>query len=178
MAKDYFEIVDGYVFRSPETAKQAKKELEGIRFVKKQMDVKEPEAVLQVYNQILKEKLFHTIVGYSFLRELQEYLKCCPQISGEYIRPLDLNERHLKTDSGAITEREKKVKHHLATAFIVNIILVLLVITMMVLMYFSDNATIINYENKIIDRYEHWEQELKEREQAVKEKEKELGIQP
>ena len=49
---------------------------------------------------------------------------------------------------------------------------------MMVLMYFSDNATIINYENKIIDRYEHWEQELKEREQAVKEKEKELGIQP
>lgn len=178
MAKEFFEIVDGYVFRSPEAAKQARKELEGIRFVKKQMDTKSPETVLRVYNQILQEKLFHTVVGYSFLRELQEYLKCSPEIDDEYIRALDVKDGYMQGEASAHSGEEEKIKHQLSVSFIANIILVLLVVAMMVLMHFSDNATILNYENKIIDRYEHWEKELQEREKAVKEKEKELGIQP
>ena len=70
MTRDYFEIVDGYVFRSEAMAGQARKELEGIQFVKKQMDMKNPATVLQVYNRIIDEDLFHTEVGYSFLRQL------------------------------------------------------------------------------------------------------------
>ncbi len=176
MGKEYFEIVDGYVFRSPETAKQARKELEGIRYVKKQMDAKNPEAVLQIYNRILQEKLFQTVVGYSFLRELQEYLKCSPEIDDDYVRALEFKEGNVET--GGISKKEETLKNRLATFYIINGILVVLVVAMMVLMHFSDNATIINYENKIIDRYEHWEQDLLEREKAIEEKEKELGIQP
>ncbi len=40
----------------------------------------------------------------------------------------------------------------------------------------SDNATILNYESKLIDRYEHWEEELKEREAKVREREEAAGI--
>ena len=40
----------------------------------------------------------------------------------------------------------------------------------------SEHPTIINYESRILDRYSEWDQELSEREQAVKEKEFELGI--
>ena len=40
----------------------------------------------------------------------------------------------------------------------------------------SGTATVLNYEQKLIDRYEGWEQELNEREAAVKEREEELGI--
>lgn len=178
MAKEYFEIVDGYVFRSRKAAEQARKELEGIRFVKKQMDTKNPETVLSVYNQILQEKLFHTVVGYNFLRQLQEYLKGCPEIDDEYIRALDIDGGCVQGENKAASGQEEKMKQQLSVSFIANVILGVLVLAMILLMRFSDNATILNYENKIIDRYEHWEKELEEREEAVKEKEKELGIRP
>ena len=39
----------------------------------------------------------------------------------------------------------------------------------------SNTPTILNYENKLIDRYEHWEQELNEREQELDEREQKLN---
>lgn len=178
MANEFFEIVDGYIFRTSEGAAQARKELEGIRYIKQQIDMKRPQAVLQVYNQILKEELFHTMVGYSFLRELQEYLKCSPEIEDEFIRALEVK-AFLGSEAGGKNQAEtERLKQKLSTSFIANVILVAMVVIMMVLMHFSDNATILNYKNKIIDQYEHWEMELEEREKAIKEREEELGIQP
>lgn len=49
-------------------------------------------------------------------------------------------------------------------------------IGMIVITLTSDNPNIINYENKIVDKYEEWEHDLEEREQAVREQEKKLGI--
>ena len=40
----------------------------------------------------------------------------------------------------------------------------------------GNNANILNYRNAIVDEYASWEQELTEREKAVREKEQELGI--
>ena len=39
----------------------------------------------------------------------------------------------------------------------------------------SDNPNIINYRNVIVNEYVSWEQELTEREKAVRRKEAELG---
>ncbi len=196
MAKEYFEIVDGYVFRSPQMAQQARKELEGILFVKKQMDMKNPQAILQVYNRIIDEDLFHTEVGYSFLRQLQEYLKANPEIENETVRALEIYKEQpaegAKTKENVTNGMHEKMKHRLATAYIVIGMLGVLVLAMIFIMRNSDNATILDYENKVIDRYEHWqeelqereeeleerEEELEEREEAIEEKEKELGIRP
>jgi len=178
MANVYFEVVDGYIFHSPEEANRAKKELQGIQYVKKQLDMSKPETVLQIYNQILKEQLFSTAVRYGFLRELQEYLKCSPEIVDTEIRPLDISATFANGEKYSKTSQTEILKNRFSVSVIANIILGFVVLAMMVLMYFSDNATIINYENKIIDRYEMWEKELEEREEAVKQKEIELGIQP
>ena len=40
----------------------------------------------------------------------------------------------------------------------------------------NSSTTVLNYKETITDEYEAWEEELAEREKAVKEKEKELGI--
>lgn len=55
-------------------------------------------------------------------------------------------------------------------------ILAVCVIGMFAITATSNNATILNYENEVINRYEAWEQELTERENAVLESERELGI--
>jgi len=40
----------------------------------------------------------------------------------------------------------------------------------------GNNINIINYENKLVDKYASWEKQLTEREQRVQEAEKRLGI--
>ena len=40
----------------------------------------------------------------------------------------------------------------------------------------GENANIINYRNAIVNEYSTWEEELSQREHAVREKERELGI--
>lgn len=49
----------------------------------------------------------------------------------------------------------------------VNIVLIIIVIAMFAISLTSGSTTILNYETKIINKYEEWEQELDEREAAL-----------
>ena len=60
----------------------------------------------------------------------------------------------------------------------INLFLAALVIAMFAITLKSDNPNILNYKNVIVNQYASWEQELSEREQAVREKEQQLQIEP
>lgn len=58
-----------------------------------------------------------------------------------------------------------------------------MIVSMFIISATSNNPTIINYREKIEDRYSQWdtqlkdkEKELRERERAIEQKEHELGI--
>ena len=57
---------------------------------------------------------------------------------------------------------------------ILNVFLVLLVIAMFAITLTGKNPNILNYERALTDQYAGWEQELTEREAAVREKERAL----
>ena len=76
-----------------------------------------------------------------------------------------------KKKGGTGDYREK----YLAALFF-NLIFGIAVIIVLYLATTGDHINIINYENKLIDKYEAWEQELDEREKAVTEYEKTYGI--
>ena len=42
----------------------------------------------------------------------------------------------------------------------------------------ADNPNMLNYKTAVLNEYSEWEQELTQRENAVREKESELGITP
>lgn len=58
----------------------------------------------------------------------------------------------------------------------VNIFLLIVAIGMAVITLMDNQPNIINYENKIVDKYAEWEQGLKEREETIKQREQELGL--
>lgn len=202
-------VVDGYVFETESQARQAEKERKGILYTRQNLDMGDPEAVLMVYNRILKDKMFVTPVGYAFLRELQDYLTASPAIRSEQIHPLDFKpvinrvkeedkesaRLHKKEAKRRSKEREKerksrrkeqekngskqdgdRFKSRFINSMIVNVALFLVVIAMFLMMYFSDIPTILNYENKLIDRYENWEKELEQREMRIKQYEEKYQI--
>lgn len=80
--------VNGFLFENAAEAEQAKKEAEGVKYIRGKLSMDEPEAVLQIYNKMVRQNLFETAVGYAYLFDLQEYLRSIPFINQEEIFPI------------------------------------------------------------------------------------------
>ena len=53
-------------------------------------DMHHPETVLEIYNKMVKQELFETAVGFTYLKELQEYLIQNPSINNSDILPISV----------------------------------------------------------------------------------------
>ncbi len=175
--------VSGFVFETEEAAQKARNELEGIDVVRSKVNMRSPETVLEVYNKLIDKRLCKTAVGYSYLHDLQKYLQNSSQIPKESIRdiPIEPIRRRVVREIENTGEKKKRggndsYQDKYKISLIFNMIFAIAVVLIMYLATTGDNVNIINYENKLIDRYEAWEQELTERENSVKEYEKTYGI--
>ena len=74
------------------------------------------------------------------------------------------------------TRKRDKSNDKFRISLLVNIILAILVLAMFGITLKSDNPNILNYRKAIINEYAAWEQELTEREEQIRQKEAELGI--
>lgn len=185
-------VISGFSFANPAEAVQAEKEAEGVKFIKEKADMSNPDMVLNIYNKMIQQKLFETAVGYAYMKELQEYLQSIPFINSEDIKPIPILhptlEESLRKRSRRSEEKPKeggkkesqvvnvnyKTRYRLTSAL--SIIFAICIVAMFAITATTNNTTIVNYEQEIINRYEAWETELTEREEAVQEKEIELGI--
>lgn len=177
--------VGGFSFASEQEAGIAKKELEGIKYVKGKLDMDHPEHVLQLYNKMVDEKLFVTVVGIAYLADLREYLETIPMINNEEIHPIYVShpmiEEAVKEQKQKLQEaksaakkamsagKNSKVEGKLKFSYGLNIVLVICVILMFVITATSKHPTILNYETELLNHYSAWEQELTEREAAIRE---------
>ncbi len=70
-------------------------------------------------------------------------------------------------DKNSEEQQETKLQKRCRILLSVNIVLVIIIIAMFAISLTSGSTTILNYETKIINKYEEWEQELDEREAAL-----------
>ncbi len=186
--------VDGFLFEDELTAELAKKELEGIRYIKERTALENPEVVLKLYNKLLGQKLFVTPVGIRFMLELQNVLLCSSMIQREEIHPIEVSSMILKKEleasdikgkspvakaKKAKKKLDEKVEGNYKKPFYITlffaIIFALSIVGMFVIAEISgNNVNIINYRNEILNEYSEWEQQLKEKEAELKEWEAEL----
>lgn len=209
--------VNGFVFDNEEEARQAQKETEGVKYIREKTDMDTPEMVLQVYNKMIEQELFETAVGYSYLKELQDYLLSIPFVDKARVAPIPIQHPVLEADirkkyqenpkQQRREKKEQKIKEqqekeqkekerrmaetlkpsskrkvlyanyrrrYYVAAF-TSVILAACVAGMFFVASTTNNATILNYETEIINKYEAWEQDLNEREAALEEREAEIG---
>lgn len=190
----------GFVFRTKKEAELAQREIEGTKYLRQKLDMENPNAVFSIYQNRIEQDLFETPVGYCFLKELRDYLLMIPAISNEEVLAIPIRypqteeeekkqkkeqkkeeqrkERQKEKEKAKNRKEQKKegknYKGRCQFFMVTSLILLISVVSMMLLAATSDNVNILNYENKLIDKYSSWEQELEEREQAVKEQEQEL----
>jgi len=173
-------VVGGYSFADENMANQARTETEGIKYVRARTDMSKPDQVFSVYHKLLEQEMFQTPVGYAYLKELQEYLKTMPGVHSEDIKPIPVKKNLEVDDSAGVSKiwrrRLLRVESKLRISVIANIVLGLLVIVMFAISLTSGQTTIINYERRLQDKYAAWQQELTEREAAVREAERRYDI--
>ena len=167
-------MVEGYLFMNEGDAELARQEKKKIEYLKQHINYSSTESVLRIYKKAIAERIFKTPVGH----DLQS-----GQIAEEEVPPVVLfttyNMRMRQSYSPArqrVKAEEEKKAHWPVISLIANLILVLAIIAMFTITLKSDNPNILNYEKNLVNRYAAWEQELREREQVVREKEKELNI--
>ena len=222
-------VVNGYTFETQEMAEKAKREANGIKYIRSQTKMDDPEVVFKLYHKLIDRKYFETPVGLAFMEELHDYLQSIPFFRAEDIRPLpqiqtkeelleslkqDVRQKHVesrRTEQKAqsiavpkkerekaqkvvaqnkkmqkareraidseIAKNERKYKRPFMISSFLAIVFGLVIIGMFIIMNISGNSvTIVNYENEIINKYEDWEKDLKEREAVIMQREAELGI--
>ena len=183
-------IVNGFAFSDETEAQQAKKEQEGIAYISGKLDMNHPQMVLEIYNKMVEEALFETIIGEMYLKELRDYLVTIPYLNQEEILPVPVIHRQASGEVSKPAVRKPAAKKQpkqepkqnvhgwewrakLMTG--ISIALAVCVIAMFAIQMSVGSPNILNYENKIIDKYAQWEQQLEEREAAVREREKQAG---
>lgn len=176
-------IVDGFSFLSEADAQAAREELKKARYLKRHLEYQSAEMVLQLYRKALADRTFQTPVGLAFVGELRERL-IEEGIEEFEIEPIpvyyDVTRNKMRDGFEAVEEKEeeqpKKETGRLGFSVALNVILGLLVAGMFYLALTGSNPNILNYKNTVLNNYASWEQELMEREQVVREKEKELEL--
>ena len=172
-------IVNGYEFATREDYDKAKKEAESIVYIKAHTNMKDKQQILKIYNKASENKMFHTVIGYDFMHQLYLYLIKNEVMEKQYIKtiPVDktASQRELPEDVEAANKlaeqyrvlyQDSKDKGKLQK--IIICFLGGLILLMMVMVYFNYRTY---DEDAVLDKYSAWEEELKERENAVTEKE-------
>ena len=173
--------IDCFIFQKEETYEAAKKEKMVIDSIRKKYDVKNKRVALKIYQKAVKDNSFSTVIGYSFLEELYHNMEQAKVPVNDLPRlPLKetVEERpgkgYLPAASKAIEEKWK-ILYQTQKTFnkkckIVIAMLVILIVALFVIEYKSQDS-IFTYKEKteqeLIDKYETWEEELQERENAL-----------
>ena len=176
-------VVGGYRFGTVADAETARMEQKKIVNVEQHLDYRKPENVLLVYNKAIDNRVFLTPLGISYLHRMQDQMVKCG-VPKEKIKPIPMyatfsnkteNNRSIRR---SMTSRGQKMefKGRFITSVCVNVLLAVALAAMIVLAYVSDVPTIVNYKTAILNEYSAWEQELTDREQAVREAERALDM--
>lgn len=185
-------VVDGYCFKTQDEAAIALNEIEGIEYLRKRTNFKNPQSVLSVYDKIIDKELFKTPIGYGFLRELQQILYNASEIEPDSIRNIPVaaaDEKKSKSKDKKNKklylmpeEQEKKYKNKITNLIILNVFIIIALIVVIIITNNSDNTNILNYRDRLEREYNEkedelaaWDSQLREKEHQLNEREKEVN---
>lgn len=169
----------GFQFGSERDVELAKKEQEKIEYLEKRMHYEQPESVLTVYNMAVENRTFQTPLGLQYLHKLHDFLaeqgllekaKSIPLYQVYSYDPTEETKPRIARQR-VQPSQYRKLRSQLRKSVLLNMFLLVLVIAMFAITLTADQPNILNYERALVNKYAGWEQELTEREAAIREKE-------
>ena len=180
-------VVNGYLFDTEEEYRKALEEKKSIERLMKKVDLDKKELLVALYSGLVTQNKLSTVIGLEYLCRLRDVIVNKKFAKAAELPPIPtgafktekavrykLSDTQLKLN--AEKKETQKYQNRSRNLLISNIVLLIVIGIMMYLATTGNNINIINYENKLVDKYASWEKQLTEREQRVQEAEKRLGI--
>ena len=174
-------VVNGYCFGTAEDAELARQEVKKIEYLEQHMDYGKPENILLVYQKAIGSKVFRTPVGWEYLRGLRKRLQEHEEMK-EQLTPITLYTvfghrigEEAKTRTPRTQQKKKNsLKGKLVISVFINLLLTVAVGGMLAIALTSGQPNVLNYERALVNKYAAWEQELTEKENKLREMEREM----
>lgn len=174
-------IVDGYLYGNEDDVKLAQEEKKTAEYLESKINYDDIQTTLRIYNKAIKDKIFKTPAGFEFLKKMRNEMikRGMPE---ENIGGIPLYKVFSKEEDNKpvrifqVKEKDDGSKEMLRFSLWANIALIILVIAMFAITIMGENVNILNYRYKIENEYSIWQQDLEEREAAIREKEAELRM--
>lgn len=176
--------VDGFLFEIPTEYEKAKKEYEAIRYIKTKTDLNNTANIAKLYNKLLEKQNFITPVGLSFLKELRTKLIQSQIITENDLQKIIVKRERPKQSKSLEAFQQAEDKKYQSQVFLLNTklrntklvcgFLIAIVIALFGLTIYFRNSPTYDQEMQIQDKYAAWEQELTQREEALRLREEAL----
>lgn len=177
--------VEGYTFLSKEDAEKARLDKQKINMISQKVHSTKIADLEAVYEKAISNRVFTTPVGWEYLAKLRNRL-IEAGVSEQDLTPIPItikftnvalpDEYHPRQYITPIPKKKRDTKTSIILLSAMNLILIVLVGVMFAIAYFGETDNIINYKQNVTNRYSEWEQSLKDREKAVRIKERDLKI--
>lgn len=174
--------LNGYVFANKDDLELAKTEQKKIEYIKDHTDLNNIAIKRSIYNKALEDRFFQTPIGNEFMRSLQlDILKAGGEVNPiplyTTFKRIDLTKKvEVKERVSLQKRKELSLQLKYRNAVVIAVILAILLLALIIISLNGTTPNAINYKQAITNQYSAWEQELSERESAVREKERELNI--
>ncbi len=170
-------------FESREAYDRAKKEAEFIRKAEQTMDLTDGKTALKLYNKIVKEKIFSSMLGYEFLFELRDVIIESGVAKADTLAPVPVREI-IKVENDTLEDRSIEVEKYrrlyegqkiINTKYKIGIIACVVILIGFILVNFKLEYSVFTYftnykatmEEDLVNKYEKWSEELQKREDAI-----------
>lgn len=172
--------VEGFCFENEETAKQAQKEYTYIEKMQDKVSKLRPDDLKEFYHKMIEKQIFSTQIGYTYLYEIRSTLVDQLGFADAEIDSITISQpEHISKDAQTIQEHAdseiaalKRSKNLFVAA---TVVLAAVIAGIFIMLATNQNIGYVNTENKILDKYSQWAEELDAREQALDEREEELN---
>jgi len=185
MADSY--VIDGYMFQNRRDFEQANKERETIAYLSAHADMSDMKAVYKIYKTASEKQSFQTVFGLKYMEELREILVNSGIVTEDVLDPIPVGRIALAQSqprAGETEEYREAYEKARGGSLVKNLligVLLAVVVGMLVITYNSQYSVFTyftNYKEKmrgeLLDEYQEWEDTLREREDAVEQREQKL----
>lgn len=170
MEKEKTYTYQGFTFRSEAELAEAKKEAEVVAYIRGQADLSNVKTVVKLYNRLIEKGTLTTELGISFLKELRSRAMDSGVVSESSLEPLPAVEKKKEEPAKVMTKDRKLMELYRERSRNLAIVVAMLCVVIAVLFairLFGTASPFTDYEQKVLNEYAGWKEELTEKEEAL-----------
>lgn len=161
----------GFTFGSEAELAEAKKEAEVVAYIRSQADLGNVKTVIKLYNRLIEKGTLVTTLGIAFLQELRSRALESGTVAESSLRALPEPVKTEKLQAEKKVSKDRKLmefyKEKSKRLTFTVVVLCIVIVILFAIRLFGTASPFTDYEQKVLDQYAGWKEELTEKEEQL-----------